>query len=233
MFKTAKKSTEDTDVLLCVPDLVEHLDVLASLIGATELFAEFYDNPDLVKATCSSLNDHFKTAFDAFNQLCIETDTGWNAFTAFYIYGPGRTAKIQCDLAAMISPAQFREFAIAPLREQCQWLDNSLFHLDGPECICHISALMEIDELSAIQWTPGHGNPQAGEEAWFDLYKQVKDAGKGLWVALSDYPSETAIEKANKLVKKFGAKDFYFLMPDMSVKEAEALLIKADREWKC
>jgi len=233
MFKAAKEATKDTDIMLCVPDLVEHLDILSSLIGATELFEEFFENPDLVKAACSSLNEHFKTAFDAFNEYCIDKDTGWNAFTAFYICGPGRTAKIQCDLAAMISPKQFREFALEPLREQCQWLDTSLFHLDGPECICHIPALMEINELNAIQWTTGHGNPPSGEEVWYDLYKQVKDAGKSLWIALADYSPDIAIQKADELVRKFGAKGFYFLMPDMTRKEADALILKADREWKC
>ena len=37
------------------------------------------------------------------------------------------------------------------LSEQCQWLDNSMFHLDGSQCIVHLDALLEIDALDAIE----------------------------------------------------------------------------------
>jgi len=232
MFRQAKEATKDTDVLLCVPDIVEHMDILASLRGTTEMFEDFFECPDLVKSAFTSLNDHYKMVFDAFNSICVD-DAGWNAFTAFAIYGSERTGKIQCDTAAMISPGQFREFALEPLREQCRWLENSMFHLDGPECICHIPALMEIEELNAIQWTPGNGNPRAGEECWDELYGAVKDADKGLWVALSDYDPDTAVQKADRLVKKFGARGFYFLLPDMTQQQADSLLIKAEQDWKC
>ena len=233
MYRRGKEAMINTDALLEIPDLVEHMDILAAMTGPTELFEDFFEHPDLVNKAHSSLNDHYKTVFDAFNEFCMEDETGFNAFTAFAIYGSGRTSKIQCDTAAMISPGQFRDFALEPLREQCRWLNNSLFHLDGPECICHIPALMEIDELNAIQWTPGHGNPESGEECWYDMFGAVTDAGKGLWVALGGYDPQTAIEKADKLVQKFGSNHFYFLMPFMTQKEADKLLIKAEREWKC
>jgi len=233
MFEMGKEIAASTDALLCIPDLVEHVDVLASLRGTTELFHDFYEYPDLVKAANKSLNMHYKTIYDAFNKYCMEEDTGWNAFTIFSIYGPGRTGKVQCDVSAMISPDMFREFALEPLREQCKWLDNSLFHLDGPECICHVPALMEIEELNAIQWTHGHSNPPSGEECWDELYSMVRDADKGLWIALFDYDPEVAIQKADRLVRKFGAKGLYFLLPNMTEQESDALLLKAEREWKC
>jgi len=233
MYKRGKEAVMNTDALLEIPDLVEHMDILAAMRGPTELFEDFFECPDLVKTAHESLNDHYKTVFDKFNDLCKEDETGFNAFTAFAICGKGRTSKIQCDTAAMISPGQFRDFALEPLREQCRWLDNSMFHLDGPECICHIPALMEINELNAIQWTPGHGNPESGEECWDELFGAVKEAGKGLWIGLGGYSSDVAVQKADRLVRKFGANHFYFLMPYMTQKDADALLSKADREWKC
>ena len=231
MYRQAKDMIKGTDILLCIPDLVESLDILAALRGTTELCYDLYDYPDEVKAACAALNRHYETCFDAFNAICAD-ENGESAFTIFNIWGKGRTAKVQCDVAAVLSPELFREFALPPLREQCRWLDNSLFHLDGPECICHVPILAEIEELNAIQWTPGHNNPPGGEECWYDLYRQIKEAGKGLWVGLYEYSPEVAVEKADKLVRKLGGDGFYFQMPQMEKKDAEALLIKAEREWK-
>jgi 5-methyltetrahydrofolate--homocysteine methyltransferase len=232
MYLQAQSILRGSDAMLCVPDLVEHLDILASLRGTTALCFDLYDNPVRVKAACETLNAHYKICFDAFRALCTD-ETGGNAFTAFNIWGKGRTAKIQCDIAAMLSPEIFQEFAIPYLRDQCDWLDNSLFHLDGPECLCHVPALMEIEGLKALQWTSGHMNPHAGEECWDDLYSQVKAAGKGLWVGLYEYGPEGSVAKADRLVRKFGAQGFYFQFPPMEKKDAEALLLKAEREWVC
>ena len=231
MFQRGKKLLDGTDVLLNIPDLVENLDIVSAMRGPQAMCYDLYDYPNEVKAAVWKLNGIYKQCFDAFNSYCKDAEGG-NSFTAFRIWGPGRTAKVQCDAAAMLSPGQFREFVQEPLREQCRWLDNSLFHLDGPECICHIPALMEIDELNALQWTPGDGKPKAGEECWDGIYRQLKDAGKGLWVSLEEYEPDVAVEKAARLVQKFGAKDFYFLMPFMERRDAEAFLLKADREWK-
>jgi len=231
MYKKAHEMIKGTDTIMSIPDMIEHLDTLASLRGTTDLCFDLFDSPEEVRAACETLNNHYKTCFDAFNVYCAD-ETGGNSYTAFAIWGPGRTAKVQCDIAAVLSPELFREFAVPPLQDQCSWLDNSLFHLDGPECLCHVPALMEIEELNALQWTNGHNNPPAGEEIWDDLYRQVKEAGKGLWIALSDYEPEVAVSKADRLVRKFGAHGLYFLFPPMERKNADELLIKAERDWR-
>ena len=231
MYRQAKEAVLGTDILLCIPDLVESLDILASIRSNMKLCVDFYDNPDQVKEACGQIDGYYKTIFDAFNEYCID-EHGGNAYTAFEIWGMGRTAKVQCDLAALLSPETFLEFEVPHLDEQCKWLDNSIFHLDGPECICHVPALMGIKELNALQWTPGYTNPHGGEECWDDLYTKVKGANKGLWVSLGDYTPDVAVAKAERLVRKFGAGGFYFLFPDMTKKDAETLLIKAEKEWK-
>ena len=60
-------------------------------------------------------------------------------------------------------------------------LDTCIFHLDGPGAIRHLDTLLEIDELDAIQWVPGHGNPPA--KAWLAMLKKVQCAGKSLWIS--------------------------------------------------
>lgn len=231
MYRQAARLLEGTDVLLEIPDIVENIDVLSALRGPQTLCYDLFDTPEEVHAAIRQITDAYWPCYDAFAGVCRDA-TGGTAYTAFRIWGPGRTAKVQCDLAALLSPGQFRDFVREPLREQCRWLDNSLYHLDGPECIVHVPALMEMDELNALQWTSGDGKPPSGEECWDGLYRAVRDAGRGLWVSLEGYDPETAVAKADRLVRKFGANGFYFQMPPMERAQADALLLLADRQWK-
>ena len=53
----------------------------------------------------------------------------------------------------------------------------------------HLPALLEIEELNAIQWTPGVGEPQGGSPKWYDLYKKILAGGKSVmacWVTLDE-----------------------------------------------
>ena len=110
------------------------------------------------------------------------------AFCYFSIWGPGRVAKLQSDISGMISTRNFRRFVQPFIREQCQWLDYALYHLDGVAAMRHLDALLEIEDLNAIQWTPGAGQPQGGDPCWYDLYKRIRAGGKAImpcWVELN------------------------------------------------
>ena len=86
---------------------------------------------------------------------------GEMAFCYFSLWAPGRMAKLQSDISGMISPRHFRRFVLPFIREQCQRLDYSMYHLDGVDAMRHLDMLLEIEELNAIQWTPRRG-PAAG-----------------------------------------------------------------------
>ena len=53
-------------------------------------------------------------------------------------------AKLQSDISVMISPKSFRRFVQPFIREQCQRLDYSMYHLDGVDAIRHLPALLEM-----------------------------------------------------------------------------------------
>ena len=69
---------------------------------------------------------------------------------------------------------------VPALTEQCEWLDYSMFHLDGHQCIPHLDHLLEIEALDAIEWTPGAQGPRGGDPEWYGLYRKILDAGKSL-----------------------------------------------------
>ncbi len=231
IVKRQRELAADTDIMICMPDLIENLDILASLRGSEQLCYDIYDHPYDIKKALNDISTLYPVYYNKLYDLIVN-DNNTTAYTAFNIMGKGKTIKIQCDFSALIDNSQFREFVIPSLQKQCDFADNVLFHLDGPECIHHVKSLMQINGLGALQWTPGAANPPAGDECWDDLYKTVFENGRGLWLALYDYKTDEAIARADRLVKKFGSKGFYFIFGSMSDREADELLIKAECDWK-
>ena len=163
------------------PDLIENFDTLAALRGNKNLLFDLIDRPDWVKAKLWEINAAFFAAYDRLREIIVCED-GSSVFAAFAIWGPGRVAKVQCDASAMLSPDMFAEFVLPPLKAQCDWLDQSMFHLDGGQCLVHLDHLLAIDSLQAIEWTPHPGVPLGGDPHWYPLYRRILDAGKSVQI---------------------------------------------------
>jgi 5-methyltetrahydrofolate--homocysteine methyltransferase len=131
-----------------------------------------------------------------------------------------------------MSPGQYREFILPSLRKQCKKLNHSLYHLDGPAAVKHLDALMEINELDALQWTAGAGQPDGGSEKWYPIYDKVRAAGKSIWTALYDGDLKDWVESADRLVRRYGSNGMYLLFPDMDEDDAVQLIKKAEKDWK-
>lgn len=214
----------DGRYLVTIPDLVENIDILASLRGTQNVLVDLMDRPEWVKAWLERIDELYFEYFDRFHELVAAPD-GSNAFTAFWVWGPGRTAKVQCDFAAMIGPGMFAEFVAPGLARQCARLDYSVYHLDGPEAVCHVPCLCDIPDLNAIQWTPGAAHPGVGDPCWFDLYRDVLSRGKGLLLI-----SMTA-EEAERVAREVGTQGVFMLINDVeSEAEGEALMDRM-RHW--
>jgi hypothetical protein len=169
------------------PDLMEGLDVLASIRGNDSVLMDIMLDPDGLEAQVQRVNEIYFEVFDQIYDIVREGDE--MAFCYFSIWAPGKCSKFQSDISVMISEEDFRRFVQPYLREQCRRIPYSLYHLDGVDAIRHLDAVLEIEELKAVQWTPGYGQPQGGNAGWFDLYKRVKAAGKSVipcWVTLDE-----------------------------------------------
>ena len=221
MFRQARSIVGD-DWLLNMPDLIENLDTLAALRDSQELIYDMIDAPDLIKQKLTEVDSVYFKHFEQFYDLV--SWQGSNSFTAFNIWGYGRTAKLQCDFSALLSPAQFNEFVVPSLRSQCRQLDQSLYHLDGPDAIKHVPALMKIKELDALQWTCGAAQPDGAHDRWLPIYDQVKEAGKALWIMLYDGNAQDWLAGAEKLIKRYGTDGLYLNFPVMSQADANHIL---------
>ena len=170
-----------------MPDLMEGLDVLAALKGTDQVLIDTVMRPEDVERQVQRINDIYFTVFDELYDIIREGDE--MAFCYFSSWAPGKMTKLQSDISTMISEDDYRRFVQPFIREQCQRIDYTLYHLDGVGAIRHLPALLEISELNAIQWTPGVGEPQGGNEKWYGLYRQILDGGKSVmasWVTLNE-----------------------------------------------
>ena len=233
LFKDVKKLAGD-DYYLGIPDIMENIDVLASLRGAQNTIYDMMDEPEEVEARIAQVQSLYYKYYDSFFDIACREEDGIKSscYTVFQIWGRGRTVKLQCDFSAMMSPKQFRQFIQPALDEQSKIADNVLYHLDGPDAIKHLPALMEIEGIDALQWTSGSYNPDGTHEQWFEIYDQVKRAGKGLWVQVYNGEVDDWIRRIDTLVARYGSNALFFYFPPMSMESADRLLSHAEAHWK-
>ena len=205
-----------------MPDLMEGLDVLAALKGTDQVLMDTVMQPELLERQLQQINDIYFRVFDELYDIIREGDE--MAFCYFSAWAPGKMTKLQSDISTMISVDDYRRFVQPFIREQCQRIPYTLYHLDGVGAMRHLDALLEIDELNAIQWTPGVGEPQGGSPKWYDLYRRILRAGKSVmacWVTLDelrplldaigtegvhiemDFHNEQEVEEAMEIVEKY------------------------------
>lgn len=225
-LELARKGVERLDgrALVSFPDLIEGLDTISSLVGTDELLLYLVDEPGHVHRFQDSLVDTYFEFHDRLYDI-IADEHGGSCFSAFQTYGPGRTAKVQCDFSAMIGPAMFEEFAAPYLARQCARLDYSVFHLDGPCCTQHLDVLLGVSELNAIQWTPGAGQPSACDESYIPLYRKIRQAGKSCMIR-----GGTA-KQARKLVEELGPEGLDICIGASSRQEADDI-VRQSFGWK-
>ena len=233
LFKDVKALAGD-DFYLTIPDIMENIDVIASLRGAQNTVYDLIDDPDEIKRRIDQVQDLYYKYYDSFYDLAKVKEDGVDssAYTVFQIWGRGKTLKLQCDFSAMMSPAQFREFIQPALIRQCEGADHVLYHLDGPDAIRHVPALMEVEGIDALQWTSGSYNPDGTFEQWYPIYDQVTRAGKGLWVQVYNDTVDEWIPRIDRLVARYGTNALFFLFPTMDMASADKLITHAEKHWK-
>jgi hypothetical protein len=172
----------DGDYFVGMPAMIPNLDVLAELRGAGELLLDLYDRPEWIAARLLEIDGAWKTAYDRLYDI-LKAPDGSMCFGYFMLWGAGKTGLLQCDVAANFSPAMFEEVAIPRLVDECAFLDYSLYHVDGHQCLGDLDAVLALEELDAVEWTPDPQVPPGGDPAWYPMYRRIIEAGKSLWVA--------------------------------------------------
>jgi hypothetical protein len=196
------------------PDLVENMDVLSSLRGAQTLCMDMVERPEWIEQKLEEINEVWFATYQRIYDL-IKLEDGSSTFGAFYIWGPGKVAKLQCDASAMFSPRMYNRLVVPTLTAQCEWLDHSLYHLDGTQAMIHLDALLQIEALDAIEWTPQAGIETGGHKRWHEMYRRILAAGKSVQVV------NVELNEVQPLLDAIGPKGVYMLIQFKDEAEAE------------
>jgi hypothetical protein len=204
------------------PDLHPGADCLVGIRGPQEMALDLFDEPEAIQkmlkrvtADFFEVYDHYYRKLSVAGQLC----TGWPG-----IVSSRKWHVPSNDFSYMISPAQFNEFFLDGLREECDRFEATLHHLDGVGCLRHLDSLLEIESLNAVQWVWGAGQGQAAD--WLEVFRKCQNAGKGIQI-YDVRPSQLDV-----LIENLRPEGVWLQIYGVeSPEEGEAILKKVSR-WK-
>jgi len=193
-------------------------DALAAIRGQQALCYDLVDRPQKVKKAMEFLEDFWFLVYDAAHQITLQNMQGSSTWLS--VWSPGKYYAVSCDFAALISPEMFNDFFLPEVIAEIEWLDRSLFHLDGPDAIPHLDALLNIPKLGGIQWVPGAGAPSVRQ--WIPLLKKIQAAGKLLHLSVG-------VDEIEPLLEELSPKGVMFSTGCGSEADARELLNKAKK----
>lgn len=190
-------------------------DTIAALYGTENLLIDMIEQPDKVKAAADYMTELW---IDEFNKIIKIIDTSGNdghICSWVGIWAPGSTFPIQEDISYMMSPEMFREFCVPCIRKIVNAMKYPLYHLDGIGAAVHVDALLEIEELKAIQWQPGAGKEEISQ--WYSLIKKIIGAGKACQVFVKP-------DEIDDLVNNVGTQGLLAIVHDTTNLQAEEII---------
>ena len=225
IVRLQNKFATDSDVHFSVTDLGGVLDVVAALRSTEKLLYDLYDYPDEVKEFTDKVKQLWFRAFDKQIELIRKTGQPFNTWMNIPSSKP--CYAIQCDFCYMIAPQQFEEFVLPHITEQVNYMDRSIYHLDGVGEIPHLDMLLDIPKLGGIQWVAGAGKAPLSDEEWFAMYRKIQDKKKNL--VLLDAINEFDLAGAERLIKSIDPAGVYISAHCSCKEKAEDLLERITR----
>jgi len=154
------------------------------------------------------------------HQLTLSVNHSGGVIPWLGLWAPGRTGLLACDISGVISPNMFKTFILPGINKMGKWCDFGIYHLDGPACMKNtLDILLEVDQIKAIQFSPGIGLAPSYSEAYIPQYRKILRKGKGLYLLVA--PSD--VEKILTLLPSEG---LFMRTYVNSEKEADHLLKK-------
>jgi hypothetical protein len=166
-------------------------DTLAALRGTDRLLIDVIACPDLVRRTEKVLMDIWFEVYETFRAVLRPAADGGSCGW-FPLWAPGKFYAVQNDFSYMISPGMFRDLFLPEIRRQTEFLDYTVYHVDGVAAFAHVPALCELPKLQAIQILPGAGKPSPLHYA--DALRTVQAGGKNLHITIPPEEVEPALK---------------------------------------
>ncbi len=161
------------------PDLHTGIDGLGAMRGPERLMIDMVTIPEVIEHAMGQMTRLWKEIVDTVSGIILPGGQGSTNWT--YGWSEKRFVCVgQNDFSCLISPEMFDRFLWEDNLACCDYVDHSIYHLDGPTALQHVPRLLEIESLDCIQWIQGAGKPLPSE--WTDLLRRIQDAGKSVQV---------------------------------------------------
>lgn len=179
-WQTIERATQraidkcDGRYIVGIADLHGAYDILAALRDPQALCMDLLDCPELVRPVGMKAADVYVESFNRLYRMISAAGFGSTTWTPIYHEGPAYLPN--CDFWCMVSEEIADDLIVPSLAREQQPLERSLFHLDGPQALRHLDAVLNLQGMSGVQWVFGAGNGPASR--WIDIYKKIVAAGK-------------------------------------------------------
>ena len=164
--------------LVCTPDLGGSADVLLNLRGSENLCIDTVTRQELIRDALVRLYPSWRRSFTSLHTQVLPLGSGLIHWLMLWSDRP--YVVTACDFNALIGPRQFEDLFLSDISRQTDTVPRSIFHLDGPDAARHIDALLTIDSLDAVQFTPGAGTPSA--LPWLDMFGKIQASGRSVLI---------------------------------------------------
>jgi hypothetical protein len=153
-------------------------DCVAAFRDPQNLALDMLLYPEGVRALLTRVEADYFRMYDVFYEKLRAA--GQPISTWLTLMSDGKYYVPSNDFSIMISQQMFDDMFLPGIARECEFLDRSIYHLDGPGALRHFDSLMAIEALDALQFVPGAGNE--GFHRWIDVYRRAQAAGKGVQV---------------------------------------------------
>jgi hypothetical protein len=195
-------------------------DGIAAFRDPQKLAVDMLEYPIEVKRLLGRINRDYFKVYDFYYEKLRAAGlpiTSWTPLVA-----DGKYYIPSNDFSIMVSKSMYDEFFLPGIQLECQFLDHSIYHLDGPGALRHLDSILSIPELDALQWVPGSGNE--GFHRWVWVYQKVQKAGKGIQVNCSISDFDEIIETLNPC-------GLYLVFSDCPSRQTGEEIIKRLERW--
>jgi hypothetical protein len=195
-------------------------DCLAALRGPQNLAMDLLICPEQVKALLVRIESDFTAVYDRFYVRLRAAGLPITTWTPLLC--DGKYYLPSNDFSIMISRRMFEEFFLPGLIGECQFLDRSLYHLDGPGALRHLDCLLHIPELDAVQFVPTVGD--AAFAKWAGVYQRIQDAGKGVQVTCE-------MGEIDQVMQALRPEGVYLVVNDVQSRDMADTLLRKLKRW--
>ena len=174
VLTAAKEAWSSVPVQIITSDMGNNLDVLSALRDPAMLGMDILDQPELLKQKLAAVTAAWIQSYHAE----YEKISAFSDYTAgaLGVLSKGKTARLQSDFAYMISPDMYEEFVLPDIKTLAEYLDDPCYHLDGIPQLNHLTRLLRVEKIRAVEFVAGAGKKPACE--WTDVFKRLHSAGK-------------------------------------------------------